>query len=287
MQRKEGIVPGTEIARVTEIAASGIEAVIEKVVVIETGATKATDVATAVGIEEGGIRVDTMTTQGSFHRPIFLYLPPPSFRLVGIPDIRHGGLNSIRTFQSCVHSEPASHENLCRNPLRPSACPRQLKTIAASLLITPRMDPIAPASPPSRAAAPNRTDSIMLLSPAPGASAARPHAIPRPSPARSPAHRAPAADAAVARAAPCAHRTPPACTRPAPAAPSPSQSPSPPTPRPPPPPATAAVVRTAPHAHPPHVALPSVTRPRPRRAARLQSKSQMRNDHTAREQRPR
>ena len=66
MQRKEGIVPGTEIARETEIVESGTEAVIEKVVVIETGATTETGVATAAGIEAGGIRVDTTMTRGSF-----------------------------------------------------------------------------------------------------------------------------------------------------------------------------------------------------------------------------
>ena len=81
--RKEGIGPGTEIARVTEIAASAIEAVIEKVAVIETGATTATDVATAVGIEEGGIRVDTMTTQGSFHRCPFCLVSFPTIVSLG------------------------------------------------------------------------------------------------------------------------------------------------------------------------------------------------------------
>jgi predicted glycosyltransferase len=64
VQRKEGIVP--EIARETEIVESGIEAAIEKEVVNETGATTATGVAIAAGIEAGGIPVVTTMTRGCF-----------------------------------------------------------------------------------------------------------------------------------------------------------------------------------------------------------------------------
>jgi hypothetical protein len=64
VQRKEGIVP--EIARETEIVESGIEAAIEKEAVNETGATTATGVAIAAGIEAGGIPVVTTMTRGCF-----------------------------------------------------------------------------------------------------------------------------------------------------------------------------------------------------------------------------
>ncbi len=97
MQRKEGIVQGTGIARVTGIAESGIEAVIEKEAVTETGAMMATGVATAAGIEEGGIRVDTMMTRGSFHSlglplcPYLLYSTPrPAlYSTLALEQIRH------------------------------------------------------------------------------------------------------------------------------------------------------------------------------------------------------